>query len=333
MAGVRESGAEVEALDAEVEAPDEPYTKDEPEVEVEDDRLDAEDDGGPGEGDRDRGEDGDDSGGSGKGGGGGKGGRGGDDGDLDEPASPRPRTPAWRERRIVVAAVVAVVCLATAGVLAFAGRSGGGGGDDDSGPLPTQTSTSMETGGIDVDAPDGWTAAPLPQFGFGIAVPPGWEAVVLSPEMLNSLNRSDPAVTGFIDAAHAAAEQGSVFYAAGEDREGRVTDLKVNADPEAGVEDVDALEDYARRLADTRRVGSPRVEPVDGADRPTVRINFSTTLRSDEGDEITTHGVETLILGPRGIVWSIIVTSENPAIVDDLTPRILDTLTFARAPN
>jgi hypothetical protein len=300
--------------DADAEAPE---SEESP---IEDDRLDADEGAGPGEGVRDEGEGAGDSGGSDEGGG----------GRPDEPASPSGRTPAWRERRIVIAAAVAVVCLTFAGVLAFAGRSGGGGGGgDDSGPLPTQTSTSMETGGIDVNAPDGWTAAPLPQFGFGIAVPPGWEAVVLSPEMLNSLNRSDPAVTGFIDAAHAAAEQGSVFYAAGEDRQGRVTDLKVNADPESGVEDVDALEDYARRLADTRGVGSPRIERVDDAERPTVQIGFRTTVRSDEGDEITTHGVETLILGPRGIVWSIITTSEDPAMVDDLTPRILDTLTFA----
>jgi hypothetical protein len=314
MAGVRESDIKTDA-----EVPD-------AESELEDDRLDAEDGGGPGEGDRDRGEGGGESGGSGKGGDGkGSGGR------SDGPASPPGRTPAWRERRIVVAGVVAVLCLATAGVLAFAGRSGdgGGGGGDDSGPLPTQTSTTMNTGGIDVDAPDGWTIAPLPQFGFGIAVPPGWEAVVLSDEMLNSLNRSDPAVTGFIEAAHAAAESGSVFYAAGQDRQGRVTDLKVGADPQSGVEDADALEDYARQLAAERGVGSPRVERVDGADEPTVRIGFRTTSRSEQGDEITTHGVETLILGPRNVVWSIIVTSEDEALLDDLTPRILDTLTFA----
>jgi hypothetical protein len=251
----------------------------------------------------------------------------------DEAAEPvRRRTGAGRDRRIVVAAVVAVVCLTLGGVLAFVSRSGGGGGGgDDSGPSPHQTSTTLETGGIDVDAPDGWTVAPLPQFGFGIAVPPGWEAVVLSPEMLNSLNGSDPAVTGFVDAANAAAEAGSVFYAAGQDRQGRVTDLKVGAVPDAGIEDVGALEDYARQLAADRGVGSPTIERVDDADRPTVRIGFRTTSRSEQGDEITTHGVETLIVGPGDTVWSIIVTSEDRAMLDDLTPRILDTLTFAPA--
>jgi hypothetical protein len=308
MAGVRQPTDAVDAPDAE------------------DDRLDADEGGRPSEGDRDHSEGGGGSGGSGQGGGGAD-----EGGGPEEPASPRPQKAPWRDRRIVVAAVVAVVCLALAGVLAFAGRSSddGSGGGDDEGPLPTHPSTSIETGGIEVEAPDGWTAAPLPQFGFGVAVPPGWEAVVLAPEMLNSLNRSDPAVTGFVDAAHAAAEDGSVFYAAGEDRRGRVTDLKIGADPEAGVEDVGALEDYARRLAADRGVGSPRVERVDGADRPTVRISFRTTARSEQGDEITSYGVETLIGGPEGVVWSAIVTSEDRAMLEDLTPRILDTLTFA----
>jgi hypothetical protein len=249
----------------------------------------------------------------------------------DTPAPARQRKAPWAERRIVLAAAVAVVCLAIAGALAFAGRSGGGGGGGDDSDTPlTMPSSSVNTGGIEVDAPDGWTAAPLPQFGFGIAVPPGWEATVLAPEMLNSLNRSDPAVTGFVDAAHAAAEAGAVFYAAGQDRQGRVTDLKVRAAPEAGVEDIGGLEDYARQLATEPGVGSPRIERVDGADRPTVRLSYRTTAESEEGDRITSEGIETLILGPGDVVWSAILTSEDRAILDDLAPRILDTLTLAR---
>ncbi len=260
-----------------------------------------------------------------------------DEPEADEPeadeddAAPAPtaRRGVWRQRRVVAAGVVAVVCLVLAGVLAFVGRSGSGGGDVDTGPLPSAPSTSVDTGGIDVDAPEGWTVAPVPSLGFGIAVPPHWEAVVLSDEMLNSLNRSDPAVTGFVEAAHAAAQAGSVFYAAGEDDQGRVSDLKLRAVPDAGIEDVAGLEQYAHQLAAEPGVESPRIERVDGAERPTVRITFRTTSQSEEGDEITARGVETLIAGPDDIVWSIIVTSEDRTVIDDLAPRIVDTFTLA----
>lgn len=234
---------------------------------------------------------------------------------------------------MIVAAVVAVVSLSLAAVLALTSRSGG---DDDGGgeaaaTAPATPSTSMETGGIDVPTPDGWEAAPVPRFGFGIAYPSGWEAAVLEPEMLNSLTRSDPAVSGFVDAAHAAAEVGAVFYAAGEDDEGRVTDLKIRAAPGSGVTDIAGLEDYARQLAAEPGVSDPEIERVDDADRPTVRMRFRSTSESEDGERLTGVGIETLVLGPRNVVWSLIVTGEDAALVDDLTPRLLDTFTLAPA--
>ena len=53
-------------------------------------------------------------------------------------------------------------------------------GDDDDSAGPDPTSTTLATGGIDVKAPSGWQKVPLPQLGFGLAVPPKWEALVLS---------------------------------------------------------------------------------------------------------------------------------------------------------
>jgi hypothetical protein len=236
-------------------------------------------------------------------------------------------TGGWRQRQVIIPALVAVVSLSIAAVLIVAGRSDRG--SDDGGPLPTMPPTTMDTGGIDVPTPDGWTAAPVPDLGFGIAVPPGWEAVVLSDEMLNSLSRSDPAVTGFIEAAHAAAQGGAVFYAAGEDGQGRVTDLKLRADTRSGVADSAGLEEYARGHANQPGLADTTVEPVEGAELPTVRIGFRTTSESEDGERISARGVETVVLGPGDAVWSVIIISEDPAMIDDLAPRILDTLTLA----
>jgi hypothetical protein len=41
------------------------------------------------------------------------------------------------------------------------------------------------------------------------------------------------------------------------------------------------------------------------------------------------QGTETLVLGPNGLVWSVTVTSDDPALHDDLATSITDTLTFS----
>ena len=226
----------------------------------------------------------------------------------------------------VVLAVALVGGVLAAVVGALVGGSGGGdAGDAAQGTAPTATSTTLDTGGIDVEAPDGWTAIPVADLGFGLAVPPGWEATVLSPDVLASLERSSPQVPGFLDRAHAAAEADAVFYAAGVDAGGRVADVKVRADPGAGVDDVAGLEDYARQLAARAGLGDPPVEAIDSADHPTVRMRYE--LGTDEGS-VEAQGTETLVARPNDIVWSVIVTSEDPATHDDLAPQITDTLAF-----
>jgi hypothetical protein len=241
---------------------------------------------------------------------------------------PGRRWSRWRERRVVVPAVVAAVSLTLGGVLAYSGRSEGDGGGADGGPLPTMPSTTVNAGGIDVPTPDGWTAAPVPDLRFGIAVPPGWEAAVLTEEMLASLPRSSPAVEGFVDAAHAAAESDALFYGAGQDRDGRVSDVKVRAVPGTGIADAAGLRAYAEQLAGDAGLVDPVIEPVGGADRPTVRIRFTTRSQSPDGDTVTTQGTETLVAGPGDIVWSVIVTSEDAATHDDLAARITATFTL-----
>src|SRR5690606_33382418 len=117
---------------------------------------------------------------------------------------------------------------------------GDGGGDDDRAGAPDAgdagatpegghgvTSTTLRTGGIEVATPEGWQPIPVPDLGFGIAVPPGWEAALLSPDGLATLARSSPVVPGFVDDAHAAASTGGLVYAAGEDAPGAVSDVVV----------------------------------------------------------------------------------------------------------
>ena len=56
--------------------------------------------------------------------------------------------------------------------------------DGDVEPLPELPTTTVDAGGIEVAAPDRWQEVPVPQLGFGVAIPPGWEATVLDPEVL-----------------------------------------------------------------------------------------------------------------------------------------------------
>ena len=230
-----------------------------------------------------------------------------------------------RERTRLVAAVLAVALVGGL-VAAIVGAIGGDDGGDDASNGGSPGSTTIDSGGIDVSAPDGWTAIPVASLGFGIAVPPGWEATVLAPEVLESLERSSPQVPGFLDNAHAAAEAGGVFYAAGVDGAGRVADAKVRAVPGAGVSSIDQLEDLGRQLAAGAGLGDVPIEVVGDAERPTVRLQYGLGAG---GGSARAQGTETLIAGPDDIVWSVIVTSEDPATHEALAEQIARTLAFA----
>src|SRR5690606_6451074 len=149
-------------------------------------------------------------------------------------------------------------------------------------------------------------------------------ALLLSPEGLGTLSRASPAVPDFADNARAAAGAGGVIYAAGEEANGGVSDLVVRAAPETGVTDVDGLVAYAEDLAASAGRRDPQVEVVEGAERPTVRLRF----RVGGGGDVA-EGTETLVLGPRGIVWSLVVTSDDASVHDDLVEAITGTLAFA----
>lgn len=237
-------------------------------------------------------------------------------------AGRRVRALPGRARAALGLAVALTAALAVWAVAATAGGGDGAGGEATGDP--TLTSTTLATGDLDLQLPEGWQPIPVPKLGVGLAVPPGWEAVLLSPEGLATLTRAEPAVPGFADSARAAAAQGGIVYAAGVDGDGRVDDVVLRAAPRSGVTDEASLEAYARVLAAAAGRSDPAIEVVGAAERPTVRLSF----RAGTGSE-SAEGTETLVLGPTGIVWSVTVTSDDAARHDELATSITDTLAFA----
>jgi hypothetical protein len=219
----------------------------------------------------------------------------------------------------------------------------GGGGD----PAPSRdasaaggSTTTMETGGIEVDAPEGWRAVPLPQLGFGVAIPSHWEAVVLSDDALSDLSGASPVVPGFLEAAHAAQQTGAVFYAAGVDDQGRITDLTVRAEPGTGITDTAGLEAYARQLATAGGVTNPAAQAVEGAENPAVDVRYQ--VRTERPAEeagaapraVTVQGTQRAALGtsPRNVVYTLIVTSDDAPDHDAVAGDLLGSLAFAPTP-
>ena len=247
----------------------------------------------------------------------------------------------WRAKLLLVAGCGALVL----GGVACSDTSGAeeGRGDDEAeessdSEADQVTTTTIDTGDLEIAGPNGWREVPLPTLGFGLAVPEQWEAVVLSAEGLDALQQADPAVPGFADAAHATAESGGVFYAAGVEADDRVTDLKVRAAPGTGITTAAALYSYARQLATESGLAEPSIKTITDADRPTVVIRYSSDVEpADPADAeaapetVTIEGSELLVVGPSGVVYSLIVTSENPDGHDAFAERIFDTLSFPPA--
>lgn len=223
--------------------------------------------------------------------------------------------------------------VALAVALALAACSGGGGGGDEAGgdtPAGSQaaTTTTINTGGIEVPAPEGWTAVPVPDLGMGLAVPPGWEATLLSPEGLSTLAGASPAVPGFIDLAHAAASDGGLVYAAGQDAAGGISDVVVRATPQAGVATADDLAYAAQLIAANAGSDPSTVQVVDDAEYPTALVPF-TVGGGAPGAEGSAKATNVVVAGPRDILWEVTVTSDDAASHDQLVEEITRTLTFS----
>ena len=229
-------------------------------------------------------------------------------------------------RRATAVAVAAALVLAVASAACSGGDGNGDGGSSAGKGAPGHTSTTLNAGDIKVDAPDGWQAVPVPDLGFGLAVPPGWETTLLSPDGLRTLARSSPLVPDFKELAHAAAQQGGLLYAAGVDSQKGVSDLVVRGAPDAGVKDVAGLEAYAKELATRAGRADQEVTVVKGATHPTVQMRYQVGAGAKRA-----QATDTLVAGPNDVVWDITVTSDTAAAHDELVRRITDTFTLGKA--
>ena len=178
--------------------------------------------------------------------------------------------------------------------------------------LPQHGSTEADPGGIAVPDIPGTFAAPVPSLGFGIAIPQGWNATVLSEEALAELADADLAEPFFLDAARNVAASGAVFYAAGIDDEGRVAEIKIDVQEGA---DTDPASVRARAEQAASAAGGTDVSVVDG-EGGRVRVDFRLQLTTaDDGTPIDAYASQLFV--PDGDrLWSIIVTSETPATQD-----------------
>jgi hypothetical protein len=220
--------------------------------------------------------------------------------------------------------------LTVALALVLAACSGDKGDDAGDTPAGSQaaTTTTMNTGGLEVDAPDGWTVIPVPDLGMGLAVPPGWEATLLSPEGLATLAGASPSVPDFTDLAHEAASQGGLVYAAGQDQAGGISDVVVRATPQAGVSTADQLATAAQQIATQAGSDPATVQTVDGAPYPTALVPF-TVGGAAAGAQASAKATNVVVAGPRDILWEITVTSDDAASHDQLVEQIQKTLTFS----
>ncbi|WP_436795064.1 hypothetical protein [Actinospongicola halichondriae] len=229
--------------------------------------------------------------------------------------------------RLKAAAVGLAIALAVAGCS----------GDDETAPTTTQAPSSADhspttqepnTGGIEVpDIPGTFTAA-IPSLGFGIAVPEGWQATVLSDEAIERLEAATLAQPSFVEAARNVAASGAVFYAAGIDDEGRVSELKVDVQDGADTSPA-GVAALARSVAESGKVQD--VSIVDDLEQDRVRVDYRLAADPDaahgDGEAIDTIGSQLFV--PDGDrVWSFIVTSEDSASQDALLAIFEASITF-----
>ena len=181
-------------------------------------------------------------------------------------------------------------------------------------PLPEQSelpghgsTEEADPGDIEVPEIPGATFAPFPSLGFGIAIPQGWNATRLDAEAFDRLEDAELAEPFFLEAARNVAATGAVFYAAGVDQQGRVADVKVDAEDGATVEAVRAAAE-----AEVLAAGGTDLNVVE-ADGGRVRIDFRLQQPAADGGESIETYVSRLLVPDEERVWSIVVTSEDAA--------------------
>jgi hypothetical protein len=210
-----------------------------------------------------------------------------------------------------------------------------GGGDDDDDPAGRPgdtTTTTLAVGDLEIDAAEGWDPIPLPSLGFGLALPPGWEATRTDEATLDALAGRQLANPGFVDSARNAAASGAVLYGAHQDGEGRVSDVKVLVLPRPGATSAAELRELADGLVEKAELRGAVVTESTVGDDPVVamRYDIAASAAGGEGGAGGAAAVGTQILraGDDAVV-SLIVTSEDTAAHDALAESIARTLALS----
>lgn len=166
-----------------------------------------------------------------------------------------------------------------------------------------------ETGGIEVPAIPGTFPAAVPSAGFGIAVPEGWQATVLTQDALARLEEARLARPSFLGAARQLLETGAVFYAAGVDEQDRVSELKIDVQDDADTSQ-EAIMALAGSVAESGQV-TDAVVVEDDPDDDRIRVDYRLALPSaEDGSPIDALGSQLFVVdGDR--LWSFIITSED----------------------
>lgn len=215
-------------------------------------------------------------------------------------------------------------------------------GDDDvPGGSRGHGTEAPATGGLDIDAPEGSIAIPVPSLGFGVAIPDGWQATLLTDAALARVAEANLADDIFLDAARATQGTGAVFYAAGVAEDGSVSELKVDLQDDADTS-LDAIRVLAQSLIDggvfdeaqiVAVAGEPQAgEDGDGAAAPgEVGLRLDFRLRqpaADDGRAIDTWGSQLFVpAGER--LWSLVVTAEAQPERDRLVSLFATSFTVA----
>lgn len=217
-------------------------------------------------------------------------------------------------------AAVALVVGATLGACSDDDESGSAASGQTEPPAhATTTSTPLDFGELELEVPDGYFPIPVPDAGFGLALPEGFEATLLSPEAIDRLGQSRAAGEGFVGAALEAADSGALLYAARVEPDGAVTDVKLGVrfgdDPDALLLSTVAEIEARDELAD--------LAVNSDSEAGTARIRF-TTAGPEDGPE-RAEGTQYLYRAP-GAVWSLIITSEkSPDEHETVSDAIADT--------
>ena len=191
--------------------------------------------------------------------------------------------------------------------------------------IAAPTTQPPETGGLDVPELPGTFVVALPSVGFGIAVPEGWQATVLTDEALARLEDAALARPAFLDAAKAVAADGAVFYAAGVDEDERVAELKVDVQDDADTSP-EAVAALAEAVAE--QPAFEEVTVTDRLDDGRVRVDYRFSSPAADGeDRIDAYGSQLFV--PDGDrLWSFIVTSEDRSTQDALLSIFGSSITF-----